>query len=62
MLPILSWCARAKILKLRTARHRAVIVHDLDDHRRRFKSGQARQITARLSMSGAGRARHRAAP
>ncbi len=34
------------------ARHRAVVVHHLAQHRRRIQTGQARQITARFGMAG----------
>ncbi len=39
--------------EVRHARHGAVVVHDLADHRRRIETGKARQIHRRFGMSGA---------
>ena len=41
-------------LELRPARHRAVLVQNLDDHRRRFDACEACEIAARLRVAGAG--------
>ena len=38
--------------ELGPARHGAVVVHDLDDRGRGLETGQARQVTARLGVSG----------
>ncbi|MCY1409998.1 hypothetical protein D9M71_253600 [compost metagenome] len=40
--------------QLRPARHAAVVVHHLDDHRGRGETGQARQVAAGFGMAGAG--------
>jgi hypothetical protein len=50
--PIFRPCAR-KLLQVGAARHRAVLVQDLDDHRRRRESGEARQVAARFRVPGA---------
>ena len=42
-----------EFLELRTARHGAVLVHDLDDDGRGLEAGEARQIATRLGMAGA---------
>ena len=41
-----------KGLELRTARHGAVVVHDLDNDRCRLEPGQARQVATRLGVTG----------
>ncbi len=46
-------CA-GEVFQLRTARHGAVVVHDLDDHRRRLKARQTRQVATGLGMTRAG--------
>ncbi len=43
-----------KFFQVRTARHGAVFIEYLDNHCRRFLSGQARQVTAGFRMPGAG--------
>ena len=40
-------------LQIRTPRHRAVVVQDLDDDRRRLEPGESRQVAARLGVAGA---------
>ena len=62
MVPMASPCAAREALELRPARHRAVLVQDLDDHRGRLEAGEAREVAARLGVAGArqhaARARH----
>ena len=44
---------RGEGLEIRAARHRAVVVHDLDDHRGGLEAGEARQIAAGFGVAGA---------
>ena len=53
MVPILSPCCCGERLEVRAARHRAVVVHDLEDHRRRLEARQPRQIAAGFGVAGA---------
>ena len=57
-MPILSPCCCGEGLEIRAARHGAVVVHDLDDHRGRLETRESREIAAGLGMS---RARQHAA-
>ena len=52
-MPILSLCSLRELLEIGTARHRAVVVHDLDDHGGRLEAGEPREIATRLGVTGA---------
>ena len=58
IVPILSLCCCGEGFEIRPARHRAVVVHDLDDHRGRVEPRETREIASRLGVS---RARQHAA-
>jgi hypothetical protein len=45
--------AHGESLEIRPARHGAVVVHDLDDHRRGIESRETRKIAARLRVARA---------
>ena len=52
-MPILSPCDAREALELRAARHRAVVVQDLDDDRGRLEAREAREVAARFGVTGA---------
>ena len=51
---------RGEALEIRPARHRAVLIEDLDDHGRRLEPGEACEVAAGLGVAGAGQ--HAARP
>ena len=51
MVPILRPCASGEDLQLRAARHAAVFLEDLDDHRGGLQAGQPRQIATGLGVA-----------
>ena len=53
MVPILSLCSAANCEQVRQARHRAVVAHDLAQHRRGRQAREAREVAARLGVPGA---------
>ena len=52
-MPIFSPWLGGEGLEIRAARHRAVVVHDLDDDGRGVEPGEPREIAARLGVAGA---------
>ena len=53
MVPILRPCSAANSQQVGQARHRAVVVHDLAQHRGRREAGEPREVAAGLGVAGA---------